>query len=734
MKLLNKFRNMSFILQVIIVVGLLVSAALYFGGKEIKENERNYLLEELDRQTEKIFRVFIASNIDSIIAEDIPLMDTAVSSLMHVSPDITYIEIKNEEKQLLLSRGDPTLGENSHFVLKDVVYEGEIFGYVKIVSSTLEQHQLIEKRVGKVYLTSAIWLILMIVVLSIVVYLMLSRPIQQINKRLLTYLHGEKEQQGLTFYSREFTLLNRTIDQLKEVTTGRDQLRTEVEARKRIQSDLEHAKDLADKANQAKTDFLSFMTHEIRTPLTAIIGFSETLLDYKQTMDQRLESIHTIINSGNHLLQLINDVLDISKIEAGLFVTEKKPINFCTFLKDFVPIANSLTEKAGLTFHINATTLMPEIIMTDELRLRQILLNLVGNAVKFTEEGSVKLALSFDHEKGMLCIKVSDTGIGMTEGQRSKLFKIYEQTELSVARDYGGTGLGLFLSKNLVQMLGGSIDVESEEHHGTTFTLSLNIGDGSQLIPFDKEKLKQSSFTHVEKLDVAVSGRVLVADDVEENQKLIAYLLEKMKLEYDVAADGIEAVELALSKHYDLVLMDIQMPKLDGIGAVRQLREQGYQQPVIAMSANNMEEEVSEYLKAGCNKSIGKPIDRHVFKKLMVEYLHCDEDNLTKLEPVYSRLLEQEPGMTEVIDVFLARLPELIREMVHFFNERDWASLKDSLHNVKGVCGNYGYEEMMVLASKGEFVVASKDEEAFIELLEEIKKMEKQILMAKNIN
>ena len=732
MSVFEKIRNLSFTIQVVFIVVVTLVVVIYFGGEKLKKYENDYLVAEIRLQTERVFEVFVASNIDSIIAEDVPLLETAIDAVVNIHPDIVLLQIENEDNKKLIKWGreGSELNENKIEISKEIIFEGETFGSVTIEISMVSRHHAVTNHISTIYNLTVMLLALLMVFLALITYFMITRPINLINVRLLDYLQGEDDRRTYRFYSWEFNLLNSTIDQLRDVTSGRDRLQYEVEEGKEIQSELENEKLIAEQANQAKTNFLSFMTHEIRTPLTAILGFSETLLDYKQTMKERVDAINIIINSGNHLLQLINNVLDISKIEAGKLETELIDVDLTSLLKDVVSIVSALTKNKGIEFKISSKGQIPGKIISDPLRLRQILINVISNAVKFTEEGSVTLNINCNRDAEVIIFQVIDTGVGMTQEQKENIFCAFGQADMSTARRFGGTGLGLYLSNILAQKLGDGIYVESNIGEGTSFSVSISTGKIEQLYELEDLDLQDFNRGYVETIDENLSGHVLLADDVTENQSLISHYVKSMGADIDIASNGLEAMEMALSNEYDLVLMDIQMPVLDGLSAVKKLREKGYQVPIVSLSANNMAEEVKEYLSAGCNDAAAKPIDRSVFKQLMLKYLKSNKQEEIEQNAVYSELLKEEPGLIALVNQFLERLPILIEELDQSFESRDWDKLKDLLHNIKGVAGNYGYEELMLLAAKGEFVVTSTDTAAFNELLNKIKAMASRILEA----
>ncbi len=731
-KLLIKIRRLSFILQVTFVIAVLVLAVIYFGGEKVKQFEQQYLKEAVQEQMQLVFDTFVALNADQIISSDTTSLTQSVKSFTAINSDIIAISVLDANGEPLIKWGESSGADSKSVAIfnKPITKNNQLLGRVKMTRSLASSQKAIESHVRSVYFMFVLLICMSMVIVAVVICGLICQPVKRINSRFKAYLEGRDDDKEPLFYSKEFTLLNSSVDKLREVTVSRDLLKDEMEVRIHIQFELEKARLHAEHANSAKSDFLSFMTHEIRTPLTAIIGFSENLLDYNQSMEERLDAIHTVINSSNHLLQLINDVLDISKIEAGRLETEEIETEVVVLLKEVASIVRALIIHKDINFKVVCTKQVPQIVTTDPLRLKQILINVISNAIKFTEHGTVTLDLNYDAENNELSFKVIDTGVGMTSEQKENLFDAYGQADISTARQYGGTGLGLYLSKNLAQRLGGGIHVDSQQGVGTVFTIKVSAGRAGELITLEEKRLNEVVHSSVEKLDAKLSGKVLLADDVLENQKLIAHYVKDMGAEIDIASNGLEAVEMAEANVYDLILMDIRMPILDGIGAVRQLRAKGSKVPIVSLSANNMSEDQARYLSAGFNASVSKPIVRMAFKQLLVTYLKPAAAELGDEAPIYSSLIESEPDFIDIINMFLERLPLLIKNISDSFESGDWALLKEELHRVKGVAGNYGYNDLMQLVAKGEFVATSKDSAAFTALLVEIKAIEHRILLA----
>ena len=466
----------------------------------------------------------------------------------------------------------------------------------------------------------------------------------------------------------------------------------------------------AEAANTAKSTFLANMSHEIRTPLTAIIGFSETLLDTSQTMSERVESINTVIRSGKHLLQIINDILDLSKIEADKLDTEKLKVSPFELLDDVHSLISLMAESKGLFFDVEYDFPIPEIIITDPVRLKQIIINLCNNAIKFTEKGGVHVKVSYMNERNILSVNVVDTGIGLSQKQIDKLFNPFTQADTSTTRQYGGTGLGLHLSKELAKKLGGDITIESTENIGSSFLLTITTGNiHDKFVTFVPDIGREKNEPIIDGGNKKVVGKVLLAEDNVDNQRLVSMYLKKLGADVAIANNGKEAIELTKIDTFDLILMDMQMPVMNGLDATQRLREMGYTKPIVALTANAMKEDINACNAVGCDDFIHKPISQQKFSSCIFTFLRTNEDIEENVQPIESSLLANEPEMLDLVKRFVDKLPKYIEIIRQNCTSEKWEDLRHNVHDLKGTGGNYGFNELYKLMQDFEFELTKEN-------------------------
>jgi signal transduction histidine kinase/CheY-like chemotaxis protein/HPt (histidine-containing phosphotransfer) domain-containing protein len=492
------------------------------------------------------------------------------------------------------------------------------------------------------------------------------------------------------------------------------------------QHELTAALQAAERADKAKSTFLANMSHEMRTPLTAVLGFAETLLDPKLNKDDHDANVRTIMRTGGHLLNVINDVLDLGKIEADRLILEKTQVSPFQLMSELRTSMELQARAKNINFEINYEYPIPTAIESDALRLKQILLNLCGNAVKFTPHGTVAVNVRCDVDKDTMTFEVIDTGIGMSEEQLSRIFYDFTQADSSITKKFGGTGLGLSISRRLAAMLDGELTVSSKLNVGSRFKLTVGTG------PLTHVALVRRADQQPETIRARdpsadrprLEGHVLLAEDSVDNQNLITFLLRQIGVTAIAVENGRLAVAAAQRETFDLILMDMQMPELDGLQATQQLRRLGFTAPIVAVTANAFREDRDRCVAAGCNEVITKPIDVPRFHDVLSRFLAPARDAQRRAPPPAGKpahsaadMNNTDPEFQELIRIFLDNLPNRLAAIETPLRAKDWAGVKAAAHVLKGIGGSYGFTNVTSLAAQFEAAALKADANGCEELM-----------------
>lgn len=515
-----------------------------------------------------------------------------------------------------------------------------------------------------------------------------------------------------------YTSFNRMVEKIQssqsELKQARDnmeerveqrtqQLQGEIVERERIQQELVRAKEAAEAASEAKSRFLANMSHEIRTPLNGILGFTDYILlhDHFLCESDRRDYLKIIKRSGEGLLALINDILDLSKIEAGQMDFEQVRFSPHDVIAEVVSILRSKAREKNLCLDYRWSGPVPESIDSDPVRFRQLLMNLIGNAVKFSQAGRVDVVARLDAESRKLAIDVIDTGVGIPAKTLQNLFKPFTQGDSSVTRRFGGTGLGLSICESIVKGLGGEIRVASELGKGSTFSFSVETG------PLDAVKLSSQPLgdvvtegPRIQPQTCLATRRILVADDGDTNRKLIQLLLQGAGAHVVLVENGSDAVNAARAADFDLIVLDMQMPIMDGYSATARLRSEGFIGPIVALTAHAMRGDEDRCLEAGCSEYLTKPVRQElllsrIFSLITGETIPLDDESSkvqsTEKGPLVSELPIEEPAFAELVREFIQHSRDELTEMNQARSTGNLDQLAKLAHRLKGSGGMAGF-------------------------------------------
>jgi len=658
------------------LVFLVIVTLAILGGVLLFDSERKLEAFQLT-QAQYQARTLAEGSLDALVSKDFEQLERLVASALP-SADFAYAALVKPNGQVLthsdmsfIGNDVQTSATSDSTTIHDIVYQSRPVREVIAPAMVGKSHfanahvaYFLDAR-SLVADDSLPWiglaLMLSIIILSTGCYLITRRvihPIEQLTDIVSCVSFDELEykqnsdnriHEQLQVYSKRndqigilYQVFDNAISRLSHSYLDLHQSKSDLLKRTNA---LSVAKVQAEQANIAKSAFLANMSHELRTPLTAIIGYSEELLDDELSKQEQVSSIDTIIHSGRHLLEIISSILDLSKIEAERFEIEYARFNLFQLMMDINAIMQIQAKSKEIDFEIHFQYPLPETIESDTVRLKQILINLCDNAIKFTHKGSVTVEVSCNRENTEISFSVIDTGIGMNNEQKAKIFDAFVQADVSTTRKYGGTGLGLHLSKRLAEILGGDINVQSDLDMGSQFNLVIQSGD-LNAIPF-----LTNAPAHDIELNVLeghhncnLTGHVLLVEDNKANQNLICKYIKRAGPTATIVENGKIAVETAMSQSFDLILMDIQMPVMGGLEALQILRNQGYAGSIVALTANSMAYDKQIYIDAGFDAYLPKPIEREQFFQLLRDRLGPPTESASSTKPTRHNTPHQATG------------------------------------------------------------------------------------------
>ena len=611
----------------------------------------------------------------------------------------TYARDSTEQKtafpKIFSYTKEPSLIDDEYInIFRPIVLDNDVIGSVYL-KADLEE---LNSRLIKFIIIGFI-----VLIIGILIAFLISIKIQNvISEPIIQLAEAEKEISIKKDYSIRVNA-NRN-DELGALMRAFNEMLEQIE---RQNQEVIKAKDLAIESEQAKESFLANMSHEIRTPLNAIIGLSDLLSETEIKPDQK-EYLKGISSSGKQLIALVNDILDFSKIQSGKLTFEKIGFKMKELFQEIETTFTFKIKEKNIDFEWNIDDSVPEILLGDPIRLKQVIINLISNAIKFTEKGKVQLDVKSKRKptrKVELIFKVKDTGIGIPQDKVKSIFESFTQVDSSTSRLYGGTGLGLAICKSLIELQSGTIDLESKEGEGSTFFFELPFMVG-----------KEKDLPMVQKLDSYVHSFentvILCVDDYHLNQVILSTLLSKMNIEVLLASNGEEALEIAMTNKLDLIFMDIQMPKMDGLKATKEIRKKKNkdQLPIIALTANAVKGEEQSYIIAGMNDFVLKPFRRNDIIQVLQKFLSSPKNsnqikneevieenkntskiNLNKLRKLTGN---DEALLTQLIDQYKVELIEAKRRLQSMLESKKYGQIEKIAHQIKPAINYLGTESI----------------------------------------
>ncbi len=602
-------------------------------------------MEQLDSSATTLSRAVSASCVEPLLVADYPVLQTNVAMLVDEGGDITFAYVLRSDGRVVAqyplgsaeSQGKAEAGAKTgdidvHRSPIHVDDDDSALGELVIGVSSARAEAYVRSRASSLVIDALLTFLVLGCLLALLIQRIVNDPLRRLAQFAEELGAGNMQAEIPGMSCIEFEHLSQTVG------AARDNL-------SRSESKLVKARDEAEAASVAKSAFLANMSHEIRTPMTAILGYAEIILDPELGGVSQVEAAETIRRNGRHLLSLINDILDLSKVEAGQLKVEALPCSIVAIVEDVESLLAAPIEENDVDFSIRYKNSMPALIRTDPTRLRQIIINLVGNGLKFAAGGQVVVEIEALQRELQVefIIDVVDDGIGMTPGQAALVFRSFSQADESTTRVFGGTGLGLSISRELARALGGDlVVVESAPGVGTRFRATVvaplaetdSLIDGSvapvNSMPVEQPRVAAGSAPVARTGTEQLSGRVLLAEDGVDNRRLICAFLAKTGVEVECAENGKIALDAVVEslregRPYDLVLTDVSMPVMDGYESTRLMREAGYGGPIVAVTANAMDSDRKKSRQAGCDGYLSKPIDRSTLVNEVAKQLGSEQ-------------------------------------------------------------------------------------------------------------
>lgn len=686
-----------------------------------KSIEESYMIREVEEYSLNTLSLLSSTMIDAAIVEDQPILSSIIEQAMIHAPNIFSICIKNEDGVILAEkRRDKT---NDHQILKSlyrkIQLEGEVFGAVSLEWDYAPLYKEIDNHIAKVKLYASAMLVLLAGLIVFLINYMAISPIRKISRYLDSLAEGEIPEPLTIKTNHEIESLTTSTNQLADFMRQKDEREIELLYTK---DQLQVAHDAALSSSRAKSDFLATMSHEIRTPMNAILGVLDLVSDSELDESQK-HLVKTGQDSGHLLLSIINDILDFSKMDAGKLKLENHEFNLHKTFSNTVELVRPLAEDKSLKLDLHIDPKLPIVAVGDPNRLQQILLNLVNNAVKFTHNGGVDISVKHTSKKdGCLVLQcaVKDTGEGIPRDKHNSLFEEFTQVDQSYSRSHEGTGLGLAICKRLVNLMEGDIEFQSSPNHGSTFEFTVEL-ESTRAHSNTGLKLE---FDHQTPPDL--DTRILLVEDNPANQLVISKILEYAGLKPDIASNGLEALEAVQSAPYDIVLMDISMPVMDGIAAtqaIRALPGRTMDLPIIALTAHTLNGDKQHYLDAGMSGHLAKPIDRNEMLKTIALWtsmsscecqvsVDCnkrskkvgfDESDLDCIDCATIQQLAKDTSpeaVPELVELYIKDARARVEQIEKARQEKNLEMLEFELHTLGSSAAAHGNQKLHLLARK----------------------------------